>query len=88
VDARAFLEDIETARRGGWASSAGEFKENHAVAAPLFGHTGELELIVFGVGFPAQLPRERFATLGGALAELARAVERRQTSEHDEEGWT
>jgi DNA-binding IclR family transcriptional regulator len=88
VDAKAFLEDIEAARSRGWAASAGEFKENHAVAAPLFGQTGDLELIVFGVGFPAQLPLDRFAALGGVLVELARAVERRQTSENDEEGWT
>ena len=77
ADPEAFLADIEAVRYRGWASSAGEFKENHAVAASLLNQAGQLELVVFGVGFPAQLPLERFADVGGALTDLARAVERR-----------
>jgi DNA-binding IclR family transcriptional regulator len=75
VDSAAFLADIGRARERGWATSAGEFKENHAVAAPLFGRAGDLELVVFAVAFPAQLPLGRFSDVGAVLRGLARDVE-------------
>jgi len=75
VDADAFLADIDQVRRRGWATSAGEFKDNHAVAAPLFNQAGALELVVFVVGFPAQLPADLFEDLGQLLRGMAQQVE-------------
>jgi IclR family acetate operon transcriptional repressor len=74
VDPVELLEDIDRARTRGWAASAGEFKENHAVAVPSFGPAGGLELIVFAVGFPAQLPVDRFEEVAGVLADTVRDV--------------
>jgi DNA-binding IclR family transcriptional regulator len=71
----AFLADLERARGRGWAASAQEFKENHAVAAPLRNQAGGLDLILFAVAFPAQLEESRFAELGELLVDTAREVE-------------
>jgi len=71
VDPDRLLAEIGTVRERGWAASAGEFKENHAVAAPLVNPGGGLELIVFAVGFPAQLPVERFGEIADVLMRTA-----------------
>jgi IclR family acetate operon transcriptional repressor len=76
VDPDVFLAALTEVRDRGWSASAGEFKENHAVAAPLFGNGGKPELIIFCVGFPAQLPVDRFPEAGHVLEQTARAVER------------
>lgn len=72
VDPDALLAEIDDVRTRGWSSSAGELKENHAVATPFFNPAGALELVVFAVGFPSQLPADRFATVGRVLTETTR----------------
>lgn len=72
VEADALLAEIDEVRARGWGSSAGEFKENHAVAAPFFNPGGALELVVFAVGFPSQLPADRFAAIGRILTDTTR----------------
>ena len=84
IDPQTFLSDLDRVRRDGWAASAGEFKENHAIAAPLFDPAGNLELVLFGVGFPGQLPVSSFATVGRALMMTARAVDRQHMSHANE----
>ncbi len=75
VEPDALLADVAAARERGWATSAGEFKENHAVAAPVLNHAGNLELVAFAVGFPAQLRDDDLQRLGNLLSELANEVE-------------
>jgi DNA-binding IclR family transcriptional regulator len=75
VDVDAFLADLERVRRRGWAASARELKENHAIAAPLRNQAGGLDLVIFAVAFPAQLQESRFAELGQLLVDTARRVE-------------
>jgi IclR family transcriptional regulator, acetate operon repressor len=70
----ALLADIDRVRRQGWAVSAGELKDNHAVAAPMFDVHGDVELIVFAVGFPGQLPSRAMPRIGEILRETAHAV--------------
>lgn len=74
VEAEGLLADIERVRARGWAASQGELKPNHAVAAPLHGAGGELELILFAVGFPAQLDERSIAAIGAVLRETAGAI--------------
>ena len=76
IDPEALLGDLEEARTRGWATNAGELKENHAVASPVFDHAGALELVVFVVGFPSQLPLDRFDDLGALLRGTAEEIER------------
>jgi IclR family acetate operon transcriptional repressor len=74
-DPAALLADIALVRSCGWASSAGELKENHAVAAPLVGDDGRPELILCAVGFPSELPQENFTSVGTALVETSHAIQ-------------
>jgi IclR family acetate operon transcriptional repressor len=69
------LREIATVRKRGWAASVGELKENHAVATVVRGASGELEMVIVAVGFPAQLPKGAMPFLGGSLREAARAIE-------------
>jgi DNA-binding IclR family transcriptional regulator len=75
VDPDALLAEVARVRERGWAASAGELKENQAVAAPLFGIEGDLQLIVFALGFPAQLPDAAIPTVGTVLRETVGAVQ-------------
>jgi len=75
VDPDALLAEVALVRERGWAASAGELKENQAVAAPLFGIDGELELVVFALGFPAQLPGDAIPAVGWLLRETVGAVQ-------------
>lgn len=70
----ALLADIDRVRALGWASSMGELKENHAVAAPLHGAGGDVELVLFAVGFPRQLDADAIAAIGAVLRETAAAI--------------
>jgi IclR family transcriptional regulator, acetate operon repressor len=74
-DPATLLADVALVRARGWGSSAGELKENHAVAAPLIGEDGRPELILCAVGFPSELPEEDFGAVGTALLETTRAIE-------------
>jgi IclR family acetate operon transcriptional repressor len=75
VDPDELLADIDAVRRRGWAASAGELKENRAVAAPLHNADGAAELILFAVGFPGQLDDSEIPSVGAVLRETARAIE-------------
>jgi DNA-binding IclR family transcriptional regulator len=75
VDPDALLAEVERVRAQGWAASAGELKENQAVAAPLAGLDGDLQLVVFALGFPAQLPDNGIPTVGTVLRETVGAVQ-------------
>jgi DNA-binding IclR family transcriptional regulator len=74
AEPEALLADVDRVRALGWASSIGELKENHAVAAPLHGAGGDVELILFAVGFPRQLDADTIAAIGGLLRETAGAI--------------
>jgi len=75
VDRGELLAEVERVRARGWAASAGELKENQAVAAPFFGVDGELELVVFALGFPGQLPDDAIPAVGAVLRETVGAVQ-------------
>jgi DNA-binding IclR family transcriptional regulator len=74
VDPDDLVAEVDRVRARGWAASAGELKENQAVAAPLQGVDGDLQLVVFALGFPAQLPDDAIPTVGTVLRETVGAV--------------
>jgi DNA-binding IclR family transcriptional regulator len=86
AEAGALLADVQGVRARGWAASIGELKANHAVAAPLHGPGGELELVLFAVGFPGQLEDDAIAAVGGVLRETARAIRVELGATVNEEG--
>lgn len=75
LDPDELLDDAATARHRGWATSAGELKENHAVAAPLHMPDGTLAYVLCALGFPSEISEQRFPALGEALCEETRAIE-------------
>lgn len=75
VDPDALLDEVARVRQRGWAASAGELKENQAVAAPFYGLDGDLQLVVFALGFPAQLPDDAIPAVGTVLRETVGAVQ-------------
>lgn len=75
VDPAELLAEVERVRTRGWAASAGELKQNQAVAAPFFGVDGELELVVFALGFPGQLPDDAIPAVGAVLRKTVGAVQ-------------
>lgn len=75
VDPGELLAEVERVRARGWAASAGELKENQAVAAPFFAIDGRLELVVFALGFPGQLPDDAIPAVGAVLRETVGAVQ-------------
>jgi DNA-binding IclR family transcriptional regulator len=75
VDPDALLAEVARVRERGWAASAGELKENQAVATPLYGPDGDLKLVVFALGFPGQLPDEAIPPVGALLRETVGAVQ-------------
>jgi len=74
VEPDALVREVERVRERGWAVSEGELKDNYAVAAPLMNADGSVDLVLFAVGFPAQLGPESVDVLGTALQETASAV--------------
>lgn len=75
VDPDVLLAELARVRERGWAASAGELKENQAVAAPFHGVDGKLRLVVFALGFPAQLPDDAIPRVGAVLREAVGAVQ-------------
>jgi DNA-binding IclR family transcriptional regulator len=75
VDPDALIDEIAAVRAQGYSASAGELKENRAVAVPLRDLAGNLELILLAVGFPGQLADDAIPSVGAVLRETARAVE-------------
>lgn len=74
VEPDELLAEAALVRERGWASSAGELKENYALAAPIYGARGELELIICAIGFASELPESSFGALGDVLRETTRAI--------------
>ena len=71
TDAGAMLREVAATRARGWSVALGEFNDNHAVAAPLYGPSGDFELLLFALGFPGQLPEANMAHVGALLRESA-----------------
>lgn len=70
----SLIGEIEEVRTRGWSVSHGEFNENNAVAAGIWGTDGELELVLLALGFPTQLDGDRLTQVGGLLRDIADQV--------------
>lgn len=70
----SLLEEIAEVRARGWSVSHGEFNENNAVAAGIWGPDGELELVLLALGFPVQLDGGRLTEIGKVLRGTADEV--------------
>lgn len=68
------LKEVNQARKSGWAASRGELNANNAVAAGVRGQSGELELLLLALGFPAQLDDGRLNEVGELLVDIAHRV--------------
>jgi DNA-binding IclR family transcriptional regulator len=67
----ALLAEISQVRDRGWAASEQELNENNAVAAPLRGRNGGIELVLLALGFAEELGGAEIARTGELLAGLA-----------------
>lgn len=67
----SLIEEIGEVREKGWSVSHGEFNENNAVAAGIWGNGGELELVLLALGFPTQLDSDRLGEIGKVLKATA-----------------
>lgn len=70
----SLIEEVEEVRSRGWSVSHGEFNENNAAAAGIWGGDGELELVLLALGFPNQLDGERLTEVGTLLRDTAAEV--------------
>lgn len=70
----SLLDEVDEVRARGWASSLGELNENHAVAAPIWGLNGQIELFLLALGFPTQLGGSVLAETGQLLREQADSI--------------
>lgn len=70
----ALIDEVEQARTRGWAVSAGELNQNHAVVAGVRGKNGNLGLLLLALGFPADLDEERMAEIGQMLSDMAKSI--------------
>ncbi|MCL4286114.1 MAG: hypothetical protein KJ006_00525, partial [Thermoleophilia bacterium] len=61
-------------RESGWAASEQELNENNAVAAPLRGRNGGIELILLALGFAEELGGEEIGRTGELLAAIAEEI--------------
>ena len=68
------IETVEEAKVRGWAISAGELNQNHAVATGVLGQNGELALLLLALGFPADLDDDRMGEIGQLLAGIAASI--------------
>src|SRR3954454_1836589 len=77
VDRRALAAEIEAVRSRGWAEAEGEREPDlNALAAPVFGRTGELAAVLGLQGPAARLTAERRAEVLPAVLEAAGEVSR------------
>ena len=70
----SLIGEVEEVRSRGWSVSHGEFNENNAVAAGIWGTGGDLELVLLALGFPTQFDGERLAEIGEVLRDTADEV--------------
>jgi IclR family acetate operon transcriptional repressor len=77
VDPAALAAEVERVRSQGWAEAAGEREPDlNALAAPVFGRTGELAAVLGLQGPAARLTAERRAEVLPALLEAAGELQR------------
>ena len=77
VDARALRAEIEAVRSRGWAEAAGEREPDlNALAAPVFGRSGELAAVVGLQGPAARLNEARRAEVLPAVLDAAGELQR------------
>jgi len=77
ADPDALAAEIETVRARGWAEAAGEREPDlNALAAPVFGRSGELAAILGLQGPAARLTESRRAVVRPALLEAADELQR------------
>jgi IclR family acetate operon transcriptional repressor len=77
VDRRALADEVAGVRERGWAQAEGEREPDlNALAAPVFGRTGELHAIIGLQGPAARLTRARRAVILPALLEAAAELSR------------
>jgi DNA-binding IclR family transcriptional regulator len=90
TDPTALIGEVRETRARGWAISAQELNENNAVAAPVWGLSGEVELILLALGFATDLGGERLeqaaALLAGTAEEIMRISGTLPTRESTEAG--
>ena len=70
----SLIEEIAEVRTRGWSVSHGEFNENNAVAAGIWGSGGELELVLLALGFPTQLDGDRLTEIGEVLRQASQEI--------------
>lgn len=70
----SLLGEISQVRARGFSISHGEFNENNAAAAGIWGPEGELELVLLALGFPTQLDGDRLEEIGVVLRDTADEV--------------
>ncbi|MFN8160820.1 MAG: IclR family transcriptional regulator [Solirubrobacterales bacterium] len=76
TDPAALVEEVRQTRERGWAISEQELNENNAVAAPVWGLSGEVELILLALGFAAELGGDRMEETAVLLAGTAEEIMR------------
>jgi DNA-binding IclR family transcriptional regulator len=74
TDPAALLGQVAEVRERGWAVSEQELNQNNAVAVPVRGLSGEVELYLLALGFPSQLDGEQLTATGRLLREVAESV--------------
>ncbi len=74
TDPDELVREIQAVRERGWAASVGELNSNNAVAAPIFGPRGELDLLLLSLGFPDQLSEEQVPEVGALLRWLGAEI--------------
>ncbi|MCB0863707.1 MAG: IclR family transcriptional regulator [Solirubrobacterales bacterium] len=70
----SLIEEIIEVRERGWSVSHGEFNENNAVAAGIWGSGGDLELVLLALGFPTQLDGDRLTEIGEVLRRASQEI--------------
>lgn len=86
-DPDKLLAEAAAVRERGWATSAGELKQNHAVAVPLREPNGTLAFVLCALGFPSEIPRATFPILGEVIREASRAIEISASGQIQEARW-
>lgn len=76
TDPGALRREVEEIRARNWAASIGELNDNNAVAATVFGPSGEPALMLLALGFAGELPEDHVPRIGGVLAEMAAGITR------------
>lgn len=71
TEREALLAEVKRAREDGFAVSLQELNENNAVASPILGRSGNLELVIFALGFAEHFSGELIDEVGQAMVEVA-----------------